>query len=59
MPGHSNGLSGHRTGVEFIWLRTEINLGFQKMERISLLPYDSLSFPNTLLHGNVSAFVYN
>ena len=59
MPGYSNGFSEHRMGVEFIWLRREINLGFQKMERISLLSYDSLSFPSTLLHGNISVFVYN
>jgi len=37
----------------FIWLRGEINLGFEKMERISLLLCDSLSFPSTLLHGNI------
>jgi hypothetical protein len=43
----------------FIWLRREIYLGFQKIERISLLPYDSLSFPSTLLRGNISVFVYN
>jgi hypothetical protein len=43
----------------FIWLKREINLGLQKMERISLLPYDLSSFPSTLLHGNISVFVYN
>jgi hypothetical protein len=43
----------------FFWLRREINLGFQKTERMSLLPYDSLSFPSTLLRGNITVFVYN
>jgi hypothetical protein len=43
----------------FIWLREKVNLGFQKIHKISFLPYDSLSFPSILLCGNIAVLVYN
>ena len=46
-------------GMEWIHLAQERNKPWVPENGISLLPYDSLSIPSTLLHGNISVFVYN
>jgi hypothetical protein len=61
MPGYSKGLSGHRMGVEWCHLAQERNKPWvpENENLVSLLPYDSMSFPSSLLHGNISVFVYD